>query len=213
MQDDEEDLSYDIGSLFTNILIEETTNCIIEQIYIQKKLTPICSKLIFTKLLVKHTTVCTFKFNNTFLKHMMVTLWMDHYLLLSYLLLSICCFHTYMTKMENDIVIPSKPIFHSRFVKDIYIRKKKWDNVFFNSRLNNYHLNIKITIELNPNKFLNTKFANINGACKFNVCQKKVQNDHRHEPPNLQNTINEMQSKAIFIVQKEFHQILMKKSP
>ena len=125
MQDDEEDLSYDIGSLFTNILIEETTNCIIEQIYIQKKLTPICSKLIFTKLLVKHTTVCTFKFNNTFLKHMMVTLWMHHYLLLSYLLLSICCFHIYMTKMENDIVIPSKPIFHSRFVKDIYIRKKK----------------------------------------------------------------------------------------
>ena len=125
MQDNEENLSYDIGSLFTNILIEETTNYIIKQIYIQKKLTPICSKLIFTKLLVKHATVCTFKFNNTFLKHMMVTLWMDHYLLLSYLLLSICYFHIYMTKMDNDIVIPSKPIFHSRFVKDIYIRKKK----------------------------------------------------------------------------------------
>ena len=37
LQDDEEDLSYDVESLFTNIPIEETINYIIEQIYVYKK--------------------------------------------------------------------------------------------------------------------------------------------------------------------------------
>ena len=41
LQDDEEDLSYDVESLFTNILIQETINYIIEQIYVYKKLAPI----------------------------------------------------------------------------------------------------------------------------------------------------------------------------
>ena len=48
LQDDEEDVSYDIESLFTNIPIEETINYITDQIYVHRKLTPICSKLIFT---------------------------------------------------------------------------------------------------------------------------------------------------------------------
>ena len=37
LQDDEEDVLYDVESLFTNILIEETINYIIEQIYAHKK--------------------------------------------------------------------------------------------------------------------------------------------------------------------------------
>ena len=51
LQDDKEDVSYDGDSLFTNILIEKTINYIIEQIYVHKKLMPICSKLIFGRLL------------------------------------------------------------------------------------------------------------------------------------------------------------------
>ena len=41
LQDDEEDVSYDVDSLFTNILIQETINyiIIIKQIYVHKKLT------------------------------------------------------------------------------------------------------------------------------------------------------------------------------
>ena len=42
LQDDEEDVSYDVESLFTNIPIQETINYIIEQIYVHKKLMPIC---------------------------------------------------------------------------------------------------------------------------------------------------------------------------
>ena len=30
----------------------------------------------------------------------------------------------YVVKMENDIVIPSKPIFYWRFLEDIYSRRK-----------------------------------------------------------------------------------------
>ena len=80
----------------------------------------------------------------------------------------------YMAKMENDIVIPSKPIFHSWFVEEIYSRKKIGDNVLFNNRLNNYHLKIKITIELNSSKFLDTKLTNIDGFYKFNVHRKST---------------------------------------
>ena len=45
----------------------------------------------------------------------------------------------YMVKMENDFVIPSKPIFYRRFVDDIYSRQKLGDNILFD-RVNNYHL-------------------------------------------------------------------------
>ena len=68
LQDNEEDVSYDVESLFTNIPIEQTINSIIDQIYVHKKLSPICSKLIFRRLLIKLSTECTFKLNSTFLK-------------------------------------------------------------------------------------------------------------------------------------------------
>ena len=68
LKDDEENVSYYVESLFTNISIEETINYIIDQIYVHKKLTPICSKLIFRRLLIKLATECTFKFNSRFLK-------------------------------------------------------------------------------------------------------------------------------------------------
>ena len=31
----------------------------------------------------------------------------------------------YMCKMEDDIVVPTKPIFYKRFVDDTYVRRKK----------------------------------------------------------------------------------------
>ena len=61
IQDDEEDVSYDIESLFRNIQIEETINFITEQIYVHKALMPICSKVIFRRLSVRHNRECTFK--------------------------------------------------------------------------------------------------------------------------------------------------------
>ena len=66
-----------------------------------------------------------------------------------------------MVKMENDVVIPSKPMFYRRSVDDIYSRWKWGDNVLFD-QLNSYHPNIKLTIEVNSSKFLDTKLTNIN---------------------------------------------------
>ena len=159
LQDDEEDVSYDVESLFTNILIKERINCITEQIYAHKMLTPICSKLIFTRLLIKLATQCTFKFNNRFLKQV------DGCAMGR--LLSVTFSDIYMIKIENDVVIPSKPIFYRRFTDDIYSRLKLGDNVLF-GRLNSYHPNIKLTIEINPSKILGTTLTKINGTYKFN---------------------------------------------
>ena len=68
LQNDEDDISYDAGSLFTNFPIDERVNYIIEQMQVQKKLIPICLKLIFRGLLLKLAAKCTFKFKNRFLK-------------------------------------------------------------------------------------------------------------------------------------------------
>ena len=87
--------------------------------------------------------------------------------------LSVTFSDIYMVKIENDVVIPSKPVSYRRFVDDIYSRRKLGDNVLFD-RLNNYHPNIKLTIEVNPSKFLDTKLTNINGAYKFNVYRKNT---------------------------------------
>ena len=68
LNDDEECVSYDVDFLFTNIPVAETIEYIIHQIYIEKKIPPICSKLIFKHLLLKLTTECSFQFNNQLLK-------------------------------------------------------------------------------------------------------------------------------------------------
>ena len=62
----------------------------------------------------------------------------------------------YMCKMEDDVVAPLKLIFYKRYVDDTYVRKKKntTDKLFEN--FNIYHDNIKLTIEENPTKFLDT---------------------------------------------------------
>ena len=196
LQDNEEDVSYDDESLFANIPTQETINYITEQIYVHKKLTPICFKLIFRRLLKELATECTFKFNDKFLKQVDgCTMGVP---------LPVTFSAIYMVKMENDVAIPCKPTFYSRFADDIYSRQKLGDNVLFD-RLNNYHPNIKLTLEVwIPNS--STSMVLINS-----MFTRKKQNYLHHGPPKLQNTINVVQSMVIFIVQKEY-QILMKNS-
>ena len=81
----------------------------------QSKLTSIWSKLIFRRLLIKLATECTFKVNNRFLKQVDGCTRRRS--------LSVTFGDIYMVKMENDVVIPSKPIFYRRFVDDIYSRR------------------------------------------------------------------------------------------
>ena len=66
LNDDEEDVSYDVESLFTNIPIDETIEYILDQIYNKEKLKPLCSKLIFKRLLQKLATEVTFTINGKY---------------------------------------------------------------------------------------------------------------------------------------------------
>ena len=53
LETDTDCLYYDAKSLFTNILVKETINYILAEIYDRQKLKPICSKLIFKRLSLK----------------------------------------------------------------------------------------------------------------------------------------------------------------
>ena len=67
----------------------------------------------------------------------------------------------YISKMEEDIVVPMKPQFYKRYVDDTYIRRKKNEPDSLFEKLSSYHLNIKLTIEKNPTKFLDTKIIRL----------------------------------------------------
>ena len=60
ISEDEEDVSYDVESLFTNVPMKETIDFICEEIYVHKKLEPTCKQSIFKKLLYKFTMECIF---------------------------------------------------------------------------------------------------------------------------------------------------------
>ena len=64
--------------------------------------------------------------------------------------LSVTLAEIHIIRMENDTVIPLNPIFYIRLVDDIINHRKKNvpDELFF--KLNNYHRNIKLTIEISP---------------------------------------------------------------
>ena len=64
-------------------------------------------------------------------------------------------------------------------------------------------------------QILNLQFLGTNLTTKVPINLKfirKVQHYVHHGTPKLQSAINKLQSIAIFIVQKEYHQTLMKKS-
>ena len=62
----------------------------------------------------------------------------------------------FMCEMEVDVVVPADPIFYKRFVDDTYIHRQKNVNDKLIRNLNSYHTNIKLTLEENPEKFLDT---------------------------------------------------------
>ena len=79
----------------------------------------------------------------------------------------------WMVKMENNIVIPHKPIFYKRYIDDIINRRKKHKEDLLFKKLNNYHPKIKLTIEINPPKFLDTGFIISNNEVVTSVHRKE----------------------------------------
>ena len=117
LSENKEDVSYDVKSIFTNISINETIGFICDELYIHKKLQPICKRSIFKKLLLKLTTECTFSINDQLCKQIDGVSMGDT--------LSVVLSHCFMNKMEKDVVILFKPKFYKRFVDIIYRRRKK----------------------------------------------------------------------------------------
>ena len=115
LKKDEEDVSYDVESLFTNILVKETIHKI-DQIYVQKKVPPISTKLRFKRLLLKLATECKFTFLNSFYQQT------DERAIGSPLAVTFS--DNYVIKLENDIVMPPKPKFYRRYVDDMCNRRK-----------------------------------------------------------------------------------------
>ena len=66
--DNYEDVSYDVESLFTSIPVQENIDYIVYKIYVKKELKPFCKKSILKKLLNKLTTECVFSANNRLIK-------------------------------------------------------------------------------------------------------------------------------------------------
>ena len=112
LSEDEENVGYDVESLFTNIRINETIDFIYDEIYIHKKLQPICKRSILKTLLLKLTTECIFSVNEQLSKQIDGVSMGDA--------LSVVLSDCSINKMEKDIVIPFKPKFYKRFVDDIY---------------------------------------------------------------------------------------------
>ena len=71
--------------------------------------------------------------------------------------LSVTLADIHMIRMETDVVVPIRPIFYKRYVDDRYnhCQKNTVDKLY--DRLNNYHPKVKLTIETNPLRFLDTE--------------------------------------------------------
>ena len=66
MEEYEKNVTYDVESLFTTIPVRLTLDCIIDQIYMKKKVTPVCTKSVFTRLHINLATECKFTFSKSF---------------------------------------------------------------------------------------------------------------------------------------------------
>ena len=68
-KDNEEDVSYDVASLYTSIPVSETIEYICDEIYKNKVLKPFCEKrLIFKRLLERLTKESVFSVNGRLIK-------------------------------------------------------------------------------------------------------------------------------------------------
>ena len=112
---------------------------------------PISSKLIFKRLLLRITTESTFVFDNKFYKQI------DGFAMGGPL--SVIMSNIWMCKVENDTVTPKSPEFYKRFVDDIINRRNKDEPDKIFQDMNNHHRKINLTVEKNPQKFLDTKIT------------------------------------------------------
>ena len=80
--------------------------------------------------------------------------------------LSVALSDCFMDKMEGDFVIPLKPKFYCQYVDGTYNRRNKDETEEPFERMNKYHPNISLTVEVNLSKFVDTKVHRDNNDIK-----------------------------------------------
>ena len=152
-------MSYDIESLFPNVLINVL---ILDKIYVNNKLPKLYSRLIFKRLLLKLKTENTYMFNSKFYKQSggctMGGPWV-----------SVTFSNIYLTKLERRKGRTTKPLFYKCFVDDVINRRKKNAPDSPLTSLNCYHPNINFPFEVNPSKFLDSNIKSVNGKVETSV--------------------------------------------
>ena len=158
---DEEDVSYDVEALFTNVPINVTIDYIIDEIYEKEVIKPLCKKLTFKRLLKRLTSGGTFSANGKLIRQVDGCPIGGKF---SMTMASIC-----MTKCIREIVKPMNPKFFSLYVDDIFNRRKKGETDELGDALNNFHPNLNFTTEIEPTKFLDSEFCTGTEDRSFNL--------------------------------------------
>ena len=81
--------------------------------------------------------------------------------------------YIWMFKMENNIVIPHQAIFYKSCVENIINRRKKHEEDLLFKKVNNYQPKIKLIIEINPTKSLDTEIIILNNEVVTSAHRKE----------------------------------------
>ena len=88
--------------------------------------------------------------------------------------LSVTLSDCFMNKMEKDVAIPFKPKFYCPYTDRTYSRRNRNQPDELYERMNKYHPNINLTIEVNPSKFLDTNISRENNETKYSTYHKEM---------------------------------------
>ena len=79
-----------------------------------------------------------------------------------------------MVRTENEVVKPMTSRFYKRFVEDIYSKRNMSQQDVLFEALNNFQPNIKLTVEVNPVKILDTKIIFNNESVVRTKVHRKI---------------------------------------
>ena len=132
---------------------------------IQKKLEPFCKKSVSKKSLNELCKGCTFLADVRLMRQV------EGYPVGG--LISVVLSNIFCVKMKPDVVKPLKPKRFKCYVDDIYCKwiKNQREKCF--KKLNNYHLDINFTTEVNPSKFLDMEIMIKNGITETSVARNE----------------------------------------
>ena len=80
----------------------------------------------------------------------------------------------HMIQMGTDAVVSILPLFYKWYIDDIYNRCQKNTADKLYDGLNNYHPEVKLIIEANPLRFLDTEIIHNNGLIETRIHRKKT---------------------------------------